>query len=440
MPPERQQFQAPTGTRDVLPPESARWEAVVEAFGASARRAGYGMVLTPLFEDVGVFARGVGEHTDVVSKEMYDFSDKGGRHLALRPEVTASVARAFVQHRPTTPWKVWYWGPQFRYERPQAGRYRQFFQLGLEALGSADPYLDVEVIAVAWDFCAGLGLGRLRLCLNSLGDATCRPQYRQDLLAYLESVEGELCEEHRARWRESPLRVLDCKRGACLVATEDAPRQLDQLCEPCAEHWRLVTGGLESLGIPAVVTPRLVRGLDYYTRTTFELAAEALDSAQDAVGGGGRYDGLVEALGGPPTPATGFSMGLDRLLLALSAEQGGDGAQRRASEGGAAPDAFVVDLVGGAEALSLTRELRAAGLSADRGFDERSVRAQLRAADRAGATVAVIVGPEELASGSATVRLLADARQERVDRSEVVERVGAAARSARLATASREPR
>ncbi|MGH9066047.1 MAG: histidine--tRNA ligase, partial [Acidimicrobiales bacterium] len=320
MPPASQPFQAPSGTRDILPPESARWQALVDTFARASALAGYGLVLTPLFEELGVFARGVGESTDIVAKEMYDFEDKGGRRLALRPEMTASVVRAFVQHRPVTPWKVWYWGPQFRYERPQAGRYRQFYQLGVEALGTDDPGLDVEVVALAWRFFSGLGLRRLRLEVNSLGDGKCRPAYREALVAWLEPREGSLCPEHQARWRVNPLRVLDCKKEPCREATVGAPRQLDHLCTDCQAHWEAVVEGLGLLGVPYLVQPRLVRGLDYYTRTTFEVAAEALDAAQDAVGGGGRYDGLVEALGGPATPGIGFSLGIERILSACDTE------------------------------------------------------------------------------------------------------------------------
>jgi histidyl-tRNA synthetase len=301
------EFRSPIGTRDVLAPESHRWEALVVAFGRAAERAGYGMILTPLFEDLAVFQR-VGESTDVVRKEMYDFEDKGGRQMALRPEVTASVVRAFIQHRPTVPWKAWYVGPNFRYESPQAGRFRQFYQLGVEAIGSADADLDVEVIVLGWRFYADLGLRRVSLSLNSLGDDTCRPAYRQALLRYLDLRRSELCDEHKARLEDNPLRVLDCKKRECMAATEDAPRQLDHLCEPCSAHFGRVKAGLESLGVPYRIDTRLVRGLDYYTRTTFEYAADALETAQNAIGGGGRYDGLVEEMGGPSTPAIGFAL------------------------------------------------------------------------------------------------------------------------------------
>ncbi len=410
-------FQAPAGTRDVLPPESARWEALVDCFARVAGQAGYGLVLTPLFEEVEVFARGVGESTDVVSREMYEFEDRGGRRMALRPEFTASVVRAFIQYRPTTPWKVWYWGPAFRYERPQAGRYRQFHQVGVEGLGSDEPHLDVEVVALAWRFYRALGLTRLRLDLNSLGDGVCRPAYRSALVDFLGSRSAELCSEHRDRWQLNPLRVLDCKKEECRAVAAGAPHQLDYLCQPCSDHWGAVLEGLQAIKIPYVVQPRLVRGLDYYTRTTFEVAAEALGTAQDAVGGGGRYDGLVEALGGPPTPAIGFSLGIERILLACDAEG-------VFASAGSELAAFVVDVTGGAAALAITEELREAGISADRAFGRRSLRAQLRTADRSGAAVALIVGPEEAAAGTVQLRWLrSDRGQEEIDRAKVVSRL-----------------
>jgi histidyl-tRNA synthetase len=391
-------FQAPRGTRDVLPPESARWEALVALFATRMGRAGYGLVITPMFEDMGVFER-VGEATDIVRKEMYDFRDKGGRHIALRPEGTASVVRAYVQHRPVTPFKTWYVAPNFRYEAPQAGRYRQHHQLGAEALGSDDPDLDVEIIDLAWGVYSALGLKRVRLLLNSMGDATCRPPYRKLLLEYLERRADELCDEHRATYAVNPLRVLDCKREECRRVTADAPWQLDHLCEACQAHFDRVREGLDSVGIPATIELRLVRGLDYYTRTTFEFAAEALESAQNAVGGGGRYDGLAEALGGPPTPGIGFGMGIERILLACDAENTFPVPEGRL-------DAFVVDATGGRVARDLTHELREAGVRVDRAFDDRSIKAGMKAAGRSGARFALVIGADELAKGVVGVKPL----------------------------------
>ncbi len=406
-------FRAPGGTRDVLPPESARWERLIALFASTVERAGYGLVLSPMFEEVGVFER-VGEGTDVVRKEMYDFDDKGGRRIALRPEGTASVVRAYVQHRPTPPFKAWYAAPNFRYERPQAGRFRQHHQVGLEALGTDDADLDTEVVALAWSVCAQLGLTQVTLLLNSLGDGACRPAYLDSLRAFL--GRQSLCDEHAERWEENPLRVLDCKRDACRAATAAAPRLIDNLCEPCSQHFARVRAGLDALGVAYSLQPRLVRGLDYYTRTTFELAAGSLDSAQNAVGGGGRYDKLAEALGGPPTPGIGFGMGIERLLLACDAE----GVLPTPS---ASVDVWVLDTTGGSSALAFTHELRDAGIAADRSFDGRSMKSQFKAADRSGARVAAIVGPQEAADGTVTLRDLRTGEQATVKRTEVLDHV-----------------
>lgn len=399
----------------MLAPESARWQTLVAHFATAVKRAGYGLVVSPLFEDVGVFSR-LGEGTDVVSKEMYDFTDKGDRHLALRPEGTASVVRAWAQHRPPLPFKAWYAAPNFRYERAQAGRYRQHHQVGVEVLGPTDADLDVEVIGLAASVVAGLGLRRVELLLNSLGDSVCRPAYTEALASFLSGRLDQLCDEHRQRALDNPLRVLDCKRPACRDATAGAPRSIDHLCDPCREHFARVRSGLEALAVDYTIETRLVRGLDYYTRTTFELAAGALDSAQNAVGGGGRYDGLAEALGGPPTPGIGFGLGIERLLLACDAE-----GVFPAPE--AAVDVFVIDTTGGREALELTHELRRSGMAADRAFDGRSMKAQFKAADRSGARLALVVGERERADATVTVRDLGDGDQETVARSDVVAHV-----------------
>lgn len=408
-------FQAPTGTRDVLAPESARVESLVARFAHLAHLAGYGLILSPMFEDVGVFRRGVGEASEVVTKEMYEFEDKGGRQLALRPEGTASVVRAFVQHRPQVPWKAWYVTPAFRYERPQAGRYRQHHQLGVEVLGSDDPDLDVEVIALLSEYLRAVGLDRLELRVNSMGDADCLPQYRVALATYLEAHAEELCTEHHETWAKNPLRVLDCKRELCRVLRQGAPRLSDALCDACREHFSRVTDGLDALGIAYVRDDFLVRGMDYYVRTTFEFASLALDAAQNAVGGGGRYDGLVTALGGPATPGVGFGSGIERVLLAAEAE---------GIDLSAKPlDVFVIDLTDGAVARDMTHELRRNGISADRAFEGRSMRAQMRVADRSGARIAIIVGSEELAANKVTVRQLSGEQpreQQQVDRDQLL--------------------
>ena len=413
---------APRGTHDVLWPESTRWEALLARFADTVERAGYGLAHTPIFEDVKVFRRGIGEGSDVVGKEMYEFEDRGGQTLALRPEGTAPMVRAFVQHRPPAPWKAWYATPAFRYERPQAGRYRQHHQLGVEALGPADADLDVEVVGLADGVFRSLGLTRFTLRLNSMGDETCRPAYLELLTSYLAGRRDQLCDEHRDRLEANPLRALDCKRDACRAATDGAPGFADHLCEACAAHFARVREGLDAQGIAYVLDHRLVRGFDYYTRTTFEFASDALESAQNGIGGGGRYDGLVEMLGGPPTPGIGFGMGIERILLACDAE-------------GVFPvdppvlDAFVVDTTGGSHARDLTVALRAAGLSADRAFDDRSMKAQFKAADRSGAALVLIVGSDEVASGTVSLRpLRGGGEQQAVPRDEVVGAVRSATR------------
>ena len=412
MPPR---FQAPKGTFDVLPPDSARYEALIAQFAHMASSAGFGLIVGPMFEDVGVYER-VGDSTDIVRKEMYDFEDKGGRRLALRPDSTPSVVRAFIEHRPSLPWKVWYVGPHFRYDRPQKSRHRQHHQLGVECLGVEDADVDVEVIALAWELYRGVGLTQVELLLNSMGDAACRPAYRDALLEHLASREDALCEDHREHYRDNPMRVFDCKRDACRAATSDAPLISESLCEPCGTHFARVLEGLKAVGIEPKLEPRLVRGQDYYTRTTFEFAGLALDAAQNGLGGGGRYDGLVEATGGPATPGIGFGLGIERILDACDAE----------GTFAAVPielDAFVVDLTGGDHARALVAELRAAGLRADRGYDGRGMKAQMKSADRSGARVALIVGEDEAAGEYVTVRSLRETEREQraVKRDELVD-------------------
>ena len=400
-------FRAPKGTRDILWPDSARWRALVDVFADVAGSAGYLEVIPPMFEHVEVFQR-LGEATDVVRKEMYSFEDKGGRTMALRPEQTASVVRAFAEHRPPVPWKAWYAGPNFRYERAQKGRFRQFDQVGVEALGPEDAHLDAEVIALAWRFYERLGLRRITLLVNSLGSTDDRQRYVAALRAHFEAHLDALSEESQATLDTNPLRVLDSRREADADLVAAAPTMADYLGDESATHFDQVTDALDALGVPFTVAPRLVRGLDYYVRTTFEFAAEALDAAQNAVGGGGRYDGLAEDLGAPPTPGVGFALGVDRTLLACDAE----GVFEAPS---AAVDVFVVDTTGGNLAVILTDRIRAAGLRADRSWDDRSMKAQMKAADRSGAALAVIVGDDERDNGTVTVRdLRGDAGQEAV--------------------------
>ena len=396
-------FQTSPGTRDILPPEAGRWRAFTARFAATVEPAGYGHVIPPMFEDLGVFSR-LGDSTDVVTKEMYDFVDKGDRHVALRPEQTASICRAYAQHRPVAPWKVWYSGPNFRYEKPQAGRYRQFDQVGVEVLGADDALLDAEVVALAWRFFVSLGLRRVELVVNSLGDAGDRAAYAEALRGHFEGRSAELAPETRETLARNPLRVLDSKREADAAVLADAPRMGEFLSDGARAHFARFTGGLEALGVPFRVDERLVRGLDYYRRTTFEFVASSLEGAQNAVGGGGRYDGLVEDLGGPATGGVGFALGVDRTLLACDAEG------VFLAEPGSV-EIFVVDTADGTAALRITDSLRASGWSADRAFDGRSMKSQMKSADRSGARLAVIVGPDEAASGTCTVRDMGDSTQ-----------------------------
>ena len=413
------EFQTSPGMRDVLPPASARWDRLVEVFADVVGAAGYGRVMTPLLEDLGVFTR-IGDATDVVTKEMYDFRDKGDRHVALRPEMTASVCRSYAQHRPTPPWKVWYAGSNFRYEKPQRGRFRQFDQVGVEVLGVDDADLDVEVIALAHEFYRRLGLRQVTLVVNSLGEPDDRARYVEALRDHFERA--DLSEQGRETLAKNPLRVLDSKRERDAGAIASAPTIGDFLSDGASAHFERLLAGLARLGIEATVEPKLVRGLDYYRRTIFEFQGGTLDSAQSALGGGGRYDGLVEALGGPPTPGIGFALGVDRTLLACD-DEGAFAAEPRPL------DAFVVDVTGGGEAVELTAALRAAGLSADRAFDGRSMKAQMKLANRSGARHAVIVGDDELAAGTVVVKPMSrdGGEQEAVPRDGLVARLAGAA-------------
>jgi histidyl-tRNA synthetase len=397
-----------------MPPESGRWESLVVAFAQRVERAGYGLVQSPMFEEIGVFRR-LGEGTDVVRKEMYDFLDKGDRHVALRPEGTTPIVRAFVEHRPPTPWKVWYAAPSFRYEAPQAARYRQHHQLGVEAIGSADPDLDVEVISLLADFFTDLGLREVELLINSMGTPADRHAYVDRLQAYLvEHLDG-LAPDDREKVESHPLRVLDSKRPQTQQVTAGAPSILDALDSDTLAHFERVQRGLAAQSIPFRLEPRLVRGLDYYTHTAFEFQSRAMEAAQSTIGGGGRYDGLVEALGGPPTPGIGFGSGVERVLLACDAE----GVFPTPA---GAVEVFVVDVTGGEQARDLCSELRRAGISADRAFDDRSMKAQMKVADRSGAGFVIIVGDEEVANGVVAVRDLRGAGgQQPVERRDVVE-------------------
>ena len=405
-------FQTSPGTRDILPPQAGRWRAFTAQFADIVESAGFECIIPPMFEDLGVFLR-LGDATDVVTKEMYDFEDKGGRRIALRPEHTAGICRSFAQHRPTTPWKVWYSGSNFRYEKAQAGRFRQFDQVGIEVLGSTDPLLDVEVITMGWQFFTSLGLRNVVLMINSLGDPEDRAAYIEALRVYLESHAEKMSEESRVTLQRNPLRVLDSKRVQDKPIIDAAPTIAQFLSDDAKAHFEKVKAGLTALGVQYSVNEGLVRGLDYYQRTVFEYVSTSLDSAQTAVGGGGRYDGLVEDLGGPATPGVGFALGIDRTLLACDSEE-------VFLLGAPQLDAFIVDVVDGMTALRLADELRAAGFAVDRAYDGRSMKSQMKVADRSGARVAIIIGSDEAEAGNCTVRNLMTSEQSLVLQTEVV--------------------
>ena len=389
-------YRAPKGTRDLVWPDSERRRSFIDLFAEIVSSAGYAEIVLPMFEHVEVFQR-LGDGTDVVRKEMYDFEDKGGRNIALRPEQTASIVRAYAEHRPSLQWKVWYAGPNFRYERAQKGRFRQFDQVGIEALGADDPYLDVEVIAIAWRFYEALGLKQVNLSLNSVGTLQDRIVYIEALSEYLEKQKGFLSTEAQETLSSNPLRVLDSKRAEDIEVVSQAPSILEHLSEEANNHFSKVEEGLKKLEIPYLVKPNLVRGLDYYVQTTFEFSTESIDAAQDAIGGGGRYDGLAAEMGAPATPGVGFALGLDRTLMACEAEKTFIGPEQLLQ-------VYVIDTTGGENSLVITDQLRQNGFKVDRSFGDRSMKAQMKAADKSGAKIALIVGEDEVEKGVVTIR------------------------------------
>lgn len=411
-------IKAPKGVPDYVPPTSASFVAVRDAITTAARRAGYGHIELPVFEDTTLFARGVGESTDVVSKEMYTFSDRGGRSVTLRPEGTAGVMRSVIENgldRGQLPVKVCYAGPFFRYERPQAGRYRQLQQVGIEAIGVDDPALDAEVIAVADEAFRSLGLSGFRLELTSLGDDTCRPEYREHLQEFLAGL--DLDDATRERARINPLRVLDDKRPEVRAQLEAAPLMIDHLSETSAEHFAAVRAHLDALGVSYVVNPRMVRGLDYYTKTTFEFVHDGL-GAQSGIGGGGRYDGLMAQLGGQDLSGIGFGIGVDRTMLALEAEGLDPTAAGRVDVYGVALGAAAKSAL-----VPVLARFRRADIRADMAYGDRGMKGAFKAADRSGAAVTVIVGEDELASGTAVVKTMATGEQQPVPMDSVVDHV-----------------
>jgi histidyl-tRNA synthetase len=411
-------FSGPKGVPDYVPPDSAQFVAVRSALLDAARRAGYSDIELPIFEDTALFARGVGESTDVVSKEMYTFADRGDRSVTLRPEGTAGVVRAVIEHgldRGALPVKLCYAGPFFRYERPQAGRYRQLQQVGVEAIGVDDPALDAEVIAVADAGFRSLGLDGFRLEITSLGDDTSRPQYRELLQDFLFQL--DLDEETRKRAELNPLRVLDDKRPEIKAMTADAPVMLDHLSDVAKQHFETVLAHLDGLGVPYVINPRMVRGLDYYTKTTFEFVHDGL-GAQSGIGGGGRYDGLMHQLGGQELSGIGFGLGVDRTLLALRAE-GKDVGQTSRCDVFGAPLGEQAKL----QLAVLAGQLRAAGVRVDLAYGNRGLKGALRAADRSGARLALVAGDRDIDAGTVGVKDLTTGEQVDVATDSVVAEV-----------------
>jgi histidyl-tRNA synthetase len=403
-----ERFQAPRGTFDILPGESASRVAVYLAAATAFERAGYGRIETPTFEDTELFARGVGGSTDIVRKEMFTFDDQGGRSLTLRPEGTAPICRAYLERGMQTlpqPVKLWHWGPYFRHERPQAGRFRQFNQLGAESIGSDSPLCDAEIMVILHDFLHGLAVPSLRLRIGSLGSLEARAAYREELQAYLREREGELATDVRERINENPLRAFDAKDEGTRAAMAGAPTMLERLSGEDAEHFAEVRSLLDRAGVHYELDGTLVRGLDYYTRTVFSFECEDL-GAQSEIAGGGRYDGLMELLGGPPTPAVGWACGVERLLLALHHEGGTPPVQVFV----AAPDAQRET------ALGLVLELRRSGISADLDLAGRSIKGQMKQADRSGADVTIILDEE----GAAKARDMDTGEQRPVDLASVV--------------------
>ncbi len=402
----------------MLPDYMAKWKYIEEIWRSHVKTYGYGEIVTPMFEHTELFVRGAGDTSDVVSKEMYTFLDRGDRQLSLRPEGTAPVVRAYLEEKLYTwpqPVKLFYVAPMFRYERPQAGRLRQHWQYGIEVIGSPGPFTDAEVLRLLVTFYHKLGIDKVKLYINSIGDKNCRPAYREKLLDYLRSVREHLCEDCQQRMERNPLRVLDCKQESCQVYLQAAPLITDYLCAACQEHFDGLRGYLDTFGIAYDLNPRLVRGLDYYSRTAFEIHSQQL-GAQAALAGGGRYDGLIELLGGTPTPALGFGAGMERLIFVM--EQLGI-----ALPAARHLDVFVISLGEAArnKAIELLWQLRDAGIVSDLDhLASDKMKAQITRADRLKARYALIIGQDELSRGEVGLRDLATMTQESVAMSEVV--------------------
>lgn len=404
-------YQAPRGTSDILPQEQVYWRYVEQAIVNTCQLYGYQRIDTPVFEDTRLFSHSAGEYTDIVQKEMYTFDDRGGNSLTLKPEGTPAVCRAYVQHglhNLPHPVHLYYISPIFRYDRPQAGRYRQHYQFGCEAIGNDDPALDAEVIDMAWQLFRYLGLRYLSLHINSIGCQACRPIYLTALKDYYANYTNGLCPDCETRLVQNPLRLLDCKKPRCQPIADSAPGSIDYLCQECNQHFNQLKQYLNLLELPFAVNHRLVRGLDYYTRTVFEIQPED-GGAQSTLGGGGRYDGLIEELGGKPTPAVGFATGIERIILNLKNQNVSIPALPR-------PQVFIAHIGNDAkdQAIKLASRLRQAGIGVIEAIGSRSLKAQLRQANSAGVRHTVIIGEEELKTGNVILRDMTGARQETV--------------------------
>lgn len=405
-------FQAPRGTQDILPEEEPYWRFLEDKIRDIVARYGFRYLATPIFEDTNLFVRGVGEATDIVEKEMYSFTDKGNDHLTLRPEFTAGVVRAYLEHGMHVlpqPVKLYSLGPVFRYDRPQAGRYRQFTQVNFESIGEMDPAVDAEIIALSLEFYRNVGIDGVTMQLNSIGCPRCRPAFVATLKAYYADKTADLCDDCRTRFYRNPLRLLDCKVPRCQPIADAAPKTLAYLCPDCADHFARLHRYLEAMGIPYALNPRLVRGLDYYTKTTFEFWPQRVGS-QSALGGGGRYDGLAEALGGRPTPGIGVALGLERIILELKAQQ-------KPVPPLPGPTVCLVTLGDAARQMGmrLLADLRRQGVRAVIAFGERSLKAQMRHASALGVRYTLILGEDEAHIGVVTLRDMVNHTQETLD-------------------------
>ncbi len=416
------QLKAPRGTYDVLPAESSKWHYIEKIIKETAELFGFSEIRTPIFEHTELFERGVGDTTDIVSKEMYTFQDRSERSLTLRPENTASCVRAFIEHSVAggiLPAKWYYMGPMFRYDRPQAGRYRQFHQFGVEAFGSNSPRLDAEVIILLTEILKNLGLKDYELHLNTVGCPVCREIYRKKLMAHIHPFKEQLCGDCQVRYEKNPLRVLDCKVASCQAAIGGFPYIYDYLCQDCHEHYTSVKETLEDNGIEYIHDNQLVRGLDYYTNTAFEIHIPQI-GAQSAVGGGGRYNGLVQACGGPSMPGVGFAMGLERLLLAMD---------QSANEQikGDRIDVFlaVMDEKYEAQAIKILNRIRRAGIKADKDYNGRSAKAQMKYADKLGARIVLLLGEDEIQKGTIAVRNMDSKAQSQIQQDVLIEAIKA---------------